>query len=145
MINHPKSLESCHFMQGFNGLKCFPRNRTHDCAPKHEIMCSTYRHKAPWTPYGYRWNPYFWGFWTFMKPVSFINANSSFKNKNCYNKVTLYPMDLTWKIFFCSKKTKFSNFHFLNLSPAVPNFGASYLPRSSWKPAEILGKWLFQL
>ena len=46
MINHPKSLESCHFIQGFNGQECFPRNRTHDCAPKHEIMCSTYRHKG---------------------------------------------------------------------------------------------------
>ena len=46
MINHPKSLESCHFIQGFNGQECFPRNRTHDCASKREIMCSTYRHKG---------------------------------------------------------------------------------------------------
>ena len=101
--------------------------------------------RPPWTPYGYRWNPYFWGFWTFMKPVSFSNANSSFKNKNCYNKVTLYPMDLTWKIFFCSKKSKFSTFHFLNLSPAVPNFGASYLPTYQKIPAEIFRKWSFLL
>ena len=41
-----KLLESCHFMQGFNGQECFPRNRTHDCASKREIMCSTYRHKG---------------------------------------------------------------------------------------------------
>ena len=46
MINHPKLLESRTFTQCFNELECFPRNRTHDCAPKREIMCSTYRHKG---------------------------------------------------------------------------------------------------
>ena len=54
-------------------------------------------------------------------------------------------MDLTWKIFFCWKKSKISTFHFLNLTPAVPNFGASYLPTYQKIPAEIFRKWFFLL
>ena len=50
-------------------------------------------------------------------------------------------MDLTWKKNFCSKKSKISTFHFLNLSPAVPNFGASYLPTYRKIPAEIFRGW----
>ena len=59
--------------------------------------------------------------------------------------MTLYPMDLTWKIFFCPKKSKISTFHFLNLSPAVPNFGASYLPTYQKIPAEIFREWFYIL
>ena len=100
---------------------------------------------APWTPCRYRLFGLFLDFLTFVLYVWFSIANSSFKNKNWYNKVTLYLMDLTWKIFFCSKKSKISTFHFLNLSPAVPNFGASYLPTYQKIPAEIFRKWSFLL
>ena len=101
--------------------------------------------RTPWTPCRYRLFGLFLDFLTFLLYVSFSIANSSFKNKNWYNKVTSYPMDLTWKIFFCSKESNFSTFHFLNLSPVVPNFGASYLPTYQKIPAEIFRKWSFLL
>ena len=52
-------------------------------------------------------------------------------------------MDLTWKIFFCPKKSKISTFHFLNLSPALPNFGASYLQTDWYRQATVFTEWFF--
>ena len=58
-------------------------------------------------------------FCNFQPPVPITTANSSFQNKNWYNEVMSYILDLTWKkflwIFFWEKST----FHFLNLSPAL--------------------------
>ena len=51
--------------------------------------------KEPWTPCRYVLLGLFLAFLTFVLHVSFSIANSSFKNKNWYNKVTSYPMDLT--------------------------------------------------
>ena len=98
---------------------------------------------TPWSPCRYRLYGLFLEFLTFVLHVLFSIANSSFKNKNWYNKVTSYPMDLTWKIFFCPKKSKISTFHFLNLSPALPNFGASYLQTDWYRQATVFTKWFF--
>ena len=106
-------------------------------------MNLTWEYLAPWTPCRYRLFGLFLDFLTFVLYVWFSIANSSFKNKNWYNKVTSYPMDFTWKIFFCPKKAKISTFHLLNLSPALPNFGASYLPTDWFRQAKIFKKWLF--
>ena len=48
------------------------------------------------------------------------------RNENCCNEVALYPMDLPWKIFWAKKNWKFPTFYFLNLSPALLIFGASW-------------------
>ena len=41
--------------------------RSLDAAPL--INAGKIEADAPWTPYGYRWNPYFWRFCTFVKRV----------------------------------------------------------------------------
>ena len=115
-------------------------------SPEHHFwMVIVWKPKTPWSPCRYRLIGLFFKFLTFVLHVWFSNAYSSFINKSWYDKVTLYPMDLTWKIVFWSKKSKISTFHFLNLSPAVPNFGASHLPTYQKIPAEIFKKWFFLL
>ena len=63
---------------------------------------------------------------TFCCLSQFQRQETHPKNKNCYIEVTLYPMDLSWKIFWDKKKLKFSTFYFINLGPALMIFGASW-------------------
>ena len=58
-------------------------------------------------------------FCNFLPPVPITTANSSFQNKNWYNEVMSYILDLTWKKFLWIFLWEKSTFHFLNLSPAL--------------------------
>ena len=84
---------------------------------------------------GYPYKPLFcnflqrWWFLQFHAACPDTTANSSFQNKNWYNEVTSYPLDLTWKFFLWNFFWEKSTFHFLNLSPALLSIGALNDPK----------------
>ena len=74
-------------------------------------------------------------------PCLFSKACSSFHNENWYKEVTLYPMDLPWKKFWCPKTSWILTFCLLNLSSALLNFEASQLPTWQDMTSFLLRKW----
>ena len=76
---------------------------------------------------------------TFCCMSQFQRQETHTRNKNCCNEVALYPMDLTWKIFWAKKNLKFSTFYFLNLSPALLIFGASWSKTGQLRRTKLFG------